>query len=358
MPSVPTQLPAPGTPGARRRRNRGLAFGLALFLAIAALATWEVTRLAPQGAPAYEASTAGPATLWTWDGGPAGFRPAWRGTRGPDSTQIDMAYDARTGQVVAWDHGCTRIRPGFDGGCQSTADRTWLYRSGGWQARDPAISPTASGQGVMLDDTHLGRVLYVNGQARVWAWSGSSWRPEARGGAPRIPAPGAPSRQPEQTFAAGYDAATGDLVVARSDRTWLWDGFRWTSLPGGIDVSDQGQSAQLVGDGHPNRLVYAGRRQTWTWDGSTWRHQPHGALPAGSLASDPARGLAVLVAPEDGDCSRAGCLTTTWTWDGSTWTRAALSRSPTLPAGRYSPEPPPLVYDASRRALLLLVSAN
>lgn len=357
MPSVPIQLPVPRTPEARRRRNRGIALGVLLFVLLAALASWEVTRLAPQGAPAYEASATGPTTLWSWDGSQTGFQRAWQGTRGPTSTQVDMAYDANTGQIVAWDHGCAKLRPGFDGGCQGTTDRTWLYEAGAWHAEEPGTGPTASGQGVMVDDTRLDRVLYVNGQGQAWAWTGGAWQAAARQGAPRIPAPGAPSRQAQQAFAAGYDQATGELVVARSDRTWLWDGARWTSLPGGIDVGDQGPGAELVDEGGLGRMVYAGRHQTWTWDGATWRHQPHAALPAGSLAYDSTTGRTVLVAPEDSDCSRAGCPTSTWTWDGTVWTRLALPRSPRLPATRYSPAAPPLVYDAARGALVLLVSA-
>ncbi len=358
VPSFPTQLPAPTTPPARRRRNRALALGVLLFLLIAGLATWEVTRLAPQGAPAYEAPATGPATLWTWDGDQAGFRPAWRGTQGPNSSQIDMAYDAGTGQLVAWDHGCTRVRPGFDGGCQSTTDRTWLYHAGAWRGREPAASPTASGQGVMVDDARLGRVLYVNEQAQVWAWTGGSWHRTARQGAPQVPAPGAPSRQPQEAFAAGYDQATGDLVVARSEHTWLWDGAHWASLPGGIDVSDQGSSPQLIDDLARGELVYAGHHQTWTWNGATWQHQPQATLPAGSLAYNPGTRRTVLVAPEDASCSTKGCLTSTWTWDGAAWARARPPGTPHIPATRYSPAPPPLVYDASLSALVLLVSAN
>lgn len=358
MPSVPTHLLAPRTPLARRRRNRALALGALLFLAIAGLATWEVTRLAPQGAPSYERASTGPATLWSWDGTPAGFRRSWQGTRGPNSTQIDLAYDSQTSQLVAWDHGCTRIRPGFDGGCQGTVDQTWLYRDGVWRAVSPPTSPAASGQGVMVDDGRLGHVLYVNGQGQVWAWTGHTWQPTARVGAPQIPAPGAPTRQPQQAFAAGYDQATGDLVVARSERTWLWNGSRWTSRAGGIDLNDQGFGVELIDDLTRNDMVYAGRRLTWTWDGSAWQDRPHGALPAGSLAFDPRTQRTVLVAPEDTDCSRTRCLTAAWTWDGSTWTRPTLTASPQLPAARYSSTPPPLTYDAALGTLFLLVSAN
>lgn len=358
MPSVPTHLPVPRTPDARRRRNRALAMGAILFLLIAGLATWEVTRLAPQGAPAYERASTGPATLWSWDGTAAGFRRAWQGADGPNSTQIDLAYDARTGRLVAWDHGCTKVRPGFDGGCQNTADQTWVYEGGAWHAQNPANSPTASGQGVMVDDTRTGGVLYVNGQGEVWAWTGHNWQPAARKGAPQIPAPGAPTRQPQEAFAAGYDQATGDLVVARTERTWLWDGSRWTSRPGGIDVNDQGPGVQLIDDLARTEMVYPGRHLTWTWDGSTWQSQAHGALPSGSLAFDPGTERTVLVAPEDTTCSRTGCLTTAFTWGGTTWTHLALSTYPRLPATRYSSTPPPLSYDPALGALLLLVSAN
>jgi hypothetical protein len=105
-------------------------------------------------------------------------------------------------------------------------------------------------------------------------------------------------------------------------------------------------------------MIYAGRHQTWTWDGSTWQSRPQGELPAGSLAFDPTTQRAVLVAPEDSNCSSAGCLTTSWTWNGTAWTRPLLSTSPRLPATRYSSSPPPLTYDPALGALILLVSAN
>ncbi len=358
VPSVPTHLPVPRSRDARRKRNRALVLGALPFVVIALLATWEVTRLAPQGAPAYEKTSTGPATLWAWDGTTAGFRRAWQGTQGPNSTQIDLAYDARASRLVAWDHGCTRVRPGFDGGCQNTADQTWVYQGRAWQAQSPATSPTASGQGVMVDDTRVGRVLYVNGQAQVWAWTGQTWQPAARRGAPQIPPPGAPTRQPQQAFAAGYDEAAGELVVARSERTWLWDGSRWTSVPGGIDAGDEGPGVQLIDDLTRGEMIYAGRHQTWTWDGNTWQRRPQVALPAGSLAFDPGTQRTVLVAPEDTRCSRAGCATTAWTWNGTTWARPALSTSPRLPSTRYSSTPPPLTYDPALGGLILLVSAN
>jgi len=210
----------------------------------------------------------------------------------------------------------------------------------------------------MVDDTRLGDVVYVNGQGQVWAWTGHTWHPVAREGAPQIPAPGAPTRQPQQAFAAGYDQTTGDLVIARSARTWFWDGSRWSSDPGGIDASDEGPGAQLIDDLTRNEMVYPGTQQTWTWAGAGWQHLPHGALPSGSLAYDPATQRTVLVAPEDTHCSKAGCLATTWTWDGIAWTHPALFSAPHIPVTRYSSTPPPAVYDAALGGLMLLVSAN
>lgn len=105
-------------------------------------------------------------------------------------------------------------------------------------------------------------------------------------------------------------------------------------------------------------MVYAGRHQTWTWDGEGWQHLPHGALPSGSLAYDPATQQTVLVAPEDSNCSKSSCLTTTWSWDGSAWTHSALSSAARIPTTRYSSTPPPVTYDGTLGGLILLVSAN
>lgn len=358
MPSVPTPLPAPRTAGEGRRRNRALAAGVLLFLVICAIATWQVTRLAPQGAPAYETSTTGAATLWAWGGGAEGYTRVWHATAGPDSTATDLAAIGTSGRFVAWDHGCAKVRPGFDGGCQGTVDATWVWNGSRWRRAHPTSSPVASGQGTMVDDRRLGQALYVNGQGRVWAWTGRTWMPRAEHGGPLVPAPGTVSRAPQQAFAAGYDDATGDLVIVRTQRTWLWDGAAWTSRPGGIDVADQGSSVQLTDDVAAGRMVYAGAHDTWTWDGSAWSHQPHATLPEGSFAYDPRSGRVVLVAPDENDCGRDGCVTTTWTWDGGAWTRQLLAEPALLPSTRYSDQPPPVAYDPHRAALLVLVSSN
>jgi len=79
----------------------------------------------------------------------------------------------------------------------------------------------------MVSDARIGRVVVIDAAGRLWAWTGTTWRPLAS------------SRGPQEGAAAVYDPALGDLVVfgTRTDtasparQTRLWNGSRWIIGP-------------------------------------------------------------------------------------------------------------------------------
>jgi hypothetical protein len=339
------------------RPSRRLWVGVGLLVAVLAIAAWQSTRLAPHREPIYgSADTQRPGSLWTWNG--TDYTQLAATGSGPHSSSADMAFDEARNVLVLWDHGCSKVRPGFDGGCQSRVDATWTWDGTRWTERHATSSPREEGPGTMLYDSRLRQVVYVNGIGRAWAWNESAWTPVARGGAPEIASPGTLSKDPLSTFAAGYDEGRAALVLARSDVTWLWDGARWTSAPGGIDYADAGENAKLVYDGAHGQLVYLGKRYTWTWEGSGWQRHDQPRLTSGSLGYDPVRRQVVFVEQDTARCSKTACQTRTWTWNGGSWSTSTVAHPALLPVTRYSSSTPPIAFDHARGTLLLFVSAN
>ena len=175
----PTQVSS-SSPAAKRWSDRGFRSRLLAILGIAALlvgasiATWLSIRVGqPSTPPLYDVARPGPATLWTWDGTAYTMRsvPAV----GPSSNYADMAYDRTHSVIVLWDHGCTSLVMGFQGGCVAHVNQTWTWDGSVWTAQKTQSSPAAAGQGVMLFDSKLGQVIYVNGSGQAWAWGGSGW---------------------------------------------------------------------------------------------------------------------------------------------------------------------------------------
>jgi hypothetical protein len=327
---------------------------LGVLLGLVAIAAWQSSWLAPHGAPIYSKSAVGSGSVWTWDGSSFTQRTA----AGPHGTSGDMAYDRKRGVMVLWDHGCDRIRPGFDGGCRDRIDGTWTWDGTRWSRQSARSSPAESGQGVMLYDEQLQQVVYVNGIGQAWAWRQSTWASIARDGAPGVVPPGAPSRDPAQTFAAGYDSARGVLVYALSTTTWTWDGRKWAAVDGGVDYGDSRPDPHLVYDGARRQLVYVGARSTWTWDGTRWQKHDQPVLPPGTAGYDAARQLVTYVAQNPSACDDVACRTDTWTWDGVAWTRAQPAHPALFPLTRSGSSPPPMAYDDPRHVLVMFIGAS
>ena len=336
------------------RRTRIVAIvGLAALVLSAGAATWLSARPGRPSTPVYGNGTSVPAALWTWDGARYSSSPI-RGA-GPRSNDADMAYDRGQRQIVLWDHGCGRLVMGFTGGCVQRVNQTWTWDGRHWSPRSPRSAPAAVGRGAMVYDSRLGRVVYVNGAGRAWAWTDSDWTPLAMSGGPQVPR--RDSALPASTFAAGYDDGRNLLVYVLTASTWSWDGTSWTEVKGGIDVADARADPRLIYDAAHQQLVYVGNHFTWTWDGTAWRRHDQPAISSGTLAYDPALRTVMLVQEDESACDRNACRTTTWVWDSRSWSKLSIDPVPTLSLSRSGASPSPMTFDEARRVMVLFASA-
>lgn len=353
-PSVPSRYGPAGPPRLERRALVRLwagIGGLVVLLAIAAL----LSRLAAGPPPSVYGTGSAKAATYGWDG--ADFTRLSTASPGPSSNEADMAFDRRSGEVVLWDHGCTRLVMGFTGGCQGVADQTWTWDGRAWRARRPGHSPRAVEQGAMFYDAKVGEVVYLNRLGEAWAWTGADWRSLALAGEPRLTAPGSVAGSGQMLVAAGYDEGTDRLVLALPGATWTWDGTRWAQGAGGVDAADAQSDPRAVFDDSLGRLLYLGRTRLWTWDGSRWQSSSQPGLAGAALAYQPAARTAVAIAEDSSSCDRATCAAAVWTWDGSSWSRLNPGRPPALPLSRSGVTDLPLAFDEARGVLLLFVSA-
>jgi hypothetical protein len=329
--------------------------GIAALLVGVAIAMWLSIRGGqPATPPLYGAVRPGPAALWTWDGTAYAMRSV--PVAGPSSNYADMAYDRTKSVIVLWDHGCTSLVMGFQGGCVAHVNRTWTWDGTRWTAQPTQSSPTAAGQGAMLFDSRLGQVIYVNGSGHAWAWGGSDWASLPLLGGPNIPVPG--SGIQSLTFAAGYDEGRDALVFVLPGATWLWDGARWKEVLGGIDAGEARADAHVIYDKAHRDLVYVGSRATWTWDGSRWQQHVQPAISSGTMAYDQARATVMLVLPDSSDCDHIACGATTWEWDSTAWTKVPVQRGPLLALTRSGAYATPMVCDEARGVVVMFVSAS
>ena len=275
---------------------------------------------------------------------------------GPSSNDADMAYDRTRGVIVLWDHGCTSLVMGFQGGCAARVNRTWTWDGSSWTAHHARTSPTVSGSGAMLFDGRLGQVLYINGAGQAWAWGGSDWAALALPGGPSISEPG--SGLQASTFAVGYDEGRDALVYVLPAATWLWDGSGWKVVPGGIEPGEARADAHAVYDRVHRQLVYVGRDATWTWDGLRWQSHFQQEISAGTVAYDEASALVLLVQQDSSACNETACVTTTWAWNSITWAGVQVASGPLLPLTRSGAYDMPMAFDEGRGVMLLFVSAS
>ncbi len=352
-----TPVDRPGTPSGWSllgRRARVMALlGLGAVALATVAATWLSIRLGQPSTPVYGGES-GPAAVWTWDG--TGYSMASVAGAGPYSNDADMAYDRAHGLVLVWDHGCGRLVMGFTGGCADEVNRTWTWDGQRWSPQFPRSAPVEVGQGAMVYDGRLGRVLYVNGVGQAWAWTASDWLPVALRGAPRVPR--RDSAEAPSTFAVGYDEDRQLLVFALSTSTWSWDGVSWTEVKSGVDVADARVDVHLVYDRAHRQLVYVGSRLTWTWDGTRWQPHDQPAIASGTLGYDPLRQMVLLVQQDTSDCDRTACRTTTWAWDSRSWKQLPIDRAPVMPLTRSGAFLPPMAFDEARGVMVLFASAN
>jgi hypothetical protein len=302
----------------------------------------------------YSTAPSLPGAVWTWDGSQYVLAPV-RGA-GPSSNHADMAYDRARGAIVLWDHGCANLVMGFQGGCIDQVNRTWTWDGSAWTAQATKSTPVAAGQGSMLFDSRLGRVVYVNGAGQSWTWNGWDWTALATPGAPLVRRNlGAAMSM----FAAGYDEGRDLLVYVLSTRTWAWDGTKWTSKGGGIAAGEARADAHLAYDRAHGQLVYLGNRYTWTWNGEVWQQHDQPPLVGGALGYDPARSGVMVVQQDTSVCDRAACRTATWRWDSAVWTRVGAEKeAPLFPLTRSGAYSAPMAFDEARGVSVVFVSAS
>jgi hypothetical protein len=329
--------------------------GIAALLVGASIAMWLSIRGGrPSTPPLYGAVRPGPAALWIWDGNSYTMRsvPA----AGPSSNYADMAYDRVRRVIVLWDHGCTSLVMGFQGGCAARVNRTWTWDGTQWTARQTRLSPTVAGHGAMLFDRKLGQVVYVNGGGSVWVWSGDDWAALAMPGGPSIPAPG--SGTESSTFAVGYDEGRDALVYVLPAATWLWDGIGWKQVPGGIEAGQARADAHAVYDQEHRQLVYVGSSATWTWDGLRWQPHFQPEISAGTVGYDEASAHVLLVQQNSSACDGTACATTTWAWNSITWANVPVAAGPLLPLTRSGAFGMPTAFDEARGVMVWFASAS
>jgi hypothetical protein len=325
--------------------------GIIALLVVASIGTWLSIRSGQPATPSVygtHGSTAG--AVWTWDGTRYTLMPVHGAA--PSSNHADMAYDRKRGLVVLWDHGCTSMVMGFQGGCSSQTNRTWTWDGSAWTVAATSSSPTAAGQGAMVFDNKLGAVVYANGAGQAWAWTGSAW------GAVAMPGGPGSSGNASQTVAVGYDSGRDLLVLVSPTTTWSWDGAAWHSVPGGIGAGAGMGGVQLAYDAAQRQLVYVGDQSTWTWDGARWQHFEQAAVSAGGLGYDADRTTLMLVQQDSSACDQAACHTTTWAWSSTAWTQLPIENGPRLPLTRSGAFAIPMAFDDARSEVVLFASAT
>jgi len=354
----PTQVS--GTSNTGRLSDTGLRYrvlavvGICALLAGAVIATWLSIQAGQPATPAlYGAGGAAHSTLWMWDG--TGYEQRPVPASGPSSNEADMAYDRSSGVIVLWDHGCSSMVMGFQGGCVSHVNRTWTWDGSAWTAHRTQSSPTATGQGAMVFDSRLGQVAYVNGVGQAWSWTGTDWAALPLRGGPTVVYPGAGTGS--TALLVGYDEGDDVLVFATSTATWSWDGGAWKETAGGIAAGETREDAHLVYDRAHHLLVYVGNRATWTWDGARWQPHSQPAISRGTIGYDAAHGSLMLVQQDGPICGHTGCGTSTWAWDSAAWSQVPVEHGPVSAQARSGAFAMPMAFDETRGVMLLFASA-
>jgi hypothetical protein len=168
----------------------------------------------------------------------------------------------------------------------------------------------------------------VDSTNKTWLWDGRRWTSITPTSTP-------PNRN---GAAAAYDPAThlvmlfggtGPIVgqaVQQFNDTWAWTGATWLRLDtGGAHGPPVGGGAQMAYDDARQQMIlvtYKGTlttAETWIWYGSGWRHQPNGDLAAtvfGATMAYDTESRAVVLVSP---VIGDNSHTATYRWNGSSW---------------------------------------
>jgi hypothetical protein len=191
-----------------------------------------------------------------------------------------------------------------------TAVATWLSMSVG-QPSTPVYGTGASAR------------------SAVWTWDGAGWTAVPVAGAGPSSNEADMAYDPARRVILLWDHGCVRLVMGftggcaeQVDRTWTWDGRRWSLQPARSSPTGSGQGSMAY-DRRLGRIVYVnGAGRAWSWTGSEWRPVAAGGGPRvperGSAATasafaagyDEGRGVLVLALSD-----------ATWLWDGGSWSQ-------------------------------------
>ena len=272
------------------------------------------------------------------------------------SRLIDRRWPALVGVLVAAS-ACKKEEPLFE--CIDCACTV-----GSWLQVSPMPEPVADAAMVKTSDGLVLLAPSSEGQPmRVWRWDGLSWSDDTLGSVQDNTAPAS-----VQEHAAAYDD-TRDQVVTCGGTTGgaepqPSDTWGWRSSPGWEQIAGPGQGPEartapsMTTLPSGDVLLFGGLQvpdvlsnDRWTWNGTTWTRVIDAGSPPGrwqhAIATDAARGAAVLFAGNASSDASPALLRDTWTFAEDTWQLRPVQPAPPARAAHT------LVYDPSVESTVL-----
>ena len=250
---------------------------------------------------------------------------------------------------------------------------TWEWDGAAWTQRFPAHNPGGRQYHKLVFDTNRNLVLLFGGYIQfggpddappnneVWGYDGNDWT---------LLSASTPSGPPmdSEIQSAVFDSARGKMIVVTvppnqspyADATWEFDSatLTWAPFvqgpisPFGSAFAYDSVRGVTVGE---NYIIgqYAYTAVTMAWNGVAWTDTGAVTPPrdAGCMAFDAYKSRSVLY----GCCRGIGLgynVTDTWAFDGAAWTQILPQLANTN--GYDAVTPMALVYDAARRAMILV----
>lgn len=316
---------------------------------------------------------------WEWDG------TSWRdisSTPRPSARQgAEMAFDARSSEVLLFGGGTVNSRTGGGG-----FNDVFSHNGSRWQAltvTDPEVDGTPQGRRFMgMTSTAVDIEIFgglSNGNCDgtggacngVWRWNSGTRSfsdraadPNGDGGPVRRDRPVLvyDSQRKRTVMFGGVDVSVGNAAdscrgevgassqAARCGFTWEWNGARWTKAAGvGVGIPDPRVGHAMAYDRNRGVVVLFGGNTdsagagvlcegsgsgfcpgTWEWNGTVWSKKTPATIPTArighAMAFDETRGVVVMfggVTQGNAACDGIVDCGKLWTWNGTNWIEAA-----------------------------------